>query len=102
MEDKLLQQFFAEHRHEIPDDGFSERIIRRLPEKQRTPGLVWIFAILSSLAVIFSGSYVRIVQMAIAVTLYSYWWLLPVASCTIAAIIVYVVASYERQHAIFR
>jgi|GEM_PF-3747726 len=51
--DKQLQQFFAQNKQEISDNGFSDRAIRHLPEKQRTPGLVWIFAVLSTLLVVF-------------------------------------------------
>lgn len=29
--DKLLVSFFAEHKHEIADNGFSRRVLRRLP-----------------------------------------------------------------------
>lgn len=102
MKDQQLQQFFAEHRQEISDSGFSDRTIRRLPEKQRTPGLVWIFAILSTLAVVLSGNYTRIFQVAMAILEHAYWWLLPVTSCTVAFIILFIAASYEKKHAIFR
>ena len=31
-DDKLLTSFFAEHRQEIADNGFSRRVLRHLPD----------------------------------------------------------------------
>ncbi len=102
MNDKQLQQFFAGHKQEIADKGFSNKVIHRLPEKQRTPGLVWIFAIISTLVVIFTGNYYRAFHVFLAVLDGLGWWILPVVSCTIAAAIIFAVTSYERRQAIFR
>jgi hypothetical protein len=32
-DDLLLKQFFDEQRHDIPDNGFSRRVMRRLPSR---------------------------------------------------------------------
>jgi hypothetical protein len=34
MNEKDLKNLFTTHKADIPDDGFSERVIRRLPERQ--------------------------------------------------------------------
>lgn len=102
MNDKQLQHFFAEHKQDVPDKGFSDKTIRRLPERQRTPGLVWIFAIISTLLVILTGHLDRLYSIAIAVIEHAAWWLLPVAGCAIALITILLTAFYERKHAIFR
>lgn len=31
IDDKLLKEFFAEHKREVPDRGFSARVMRHLP-----------------------------------------------------------------------
>lgn len=102
MNDKQLQQFFAEHKMDVADKGFSDKVIRRLPEKQRTPGLVWIFGIISTLTVILSGNYYRVFHVFMAILDTLGWWILPVISCAIAAAIIFTVTSYERRQAIFR
>jgi hypothetical protein len=101
MNDKQLQTFFAGHKQEIADKGFSDKIIRRLPEKQRTPELVWICAVLSTLIVIFTGNYGRVYHVVMTI-LETSWWILPVISCSIAAVIIFAVTTYERKEAIFR
>lgn len=40
-DDKLLKQFFNEQKHEIPDDGFSKRVMRNLPRDKKVSG-IWI------------------------------------------------------------
>ena len=44
-DDKLLTSFFAEHRQEIADNGFSRRVLRHLPDRSRRYGqhsaLLW-------------------------------------------------------------
>jgi hypothetical protein len=43
MNDKDFKKLFLDHKVDIPDDGFSERIRRQLPErKNRLPQLVMI------------------------------------------------------------
>ncbi len=33
--DKILEQFFAEHRQNIVDGGFTHRVMKNLPDRQR-------------------------------------------------------------------
>lgn len=42
--DKLLNQFFSEQKQEIADNGFSNRVIQKLPEKSYRGWIVWLFA----------------------------------------------------------
>lgn len=35
--DKLIEQFFNEYRQELPDCGFSRRVMRRLPRRSTPP-----------------------------------------------------------------
>jgi len=100
--DKQLQQFFAQNKQEISDNGFSDRAIRHLPEKQRTPGLVWIFAVLSTLLVVFTGNYIRIYHVVMAILEQTSWWILPAVCCSVAAVIILAVSTYERKETIFR
>ena len=39
--DKLLTSFFAEHRQEIADNGFSRRVLRHLPDRSRHLAQIW-------------------------------------------------------------
>ena len=40
--DKLLIDFFAENRLEIPDNGFTRRVMRPLPDRTRRISQVWV------------------------------------------------------------
>ena len=40
--DKLLIDFFAENRQEIPDNGFTRRVMRHLPDRTRRISQVWV------------------------------------------------------------
>jgi len=51
MNEQDLRKLFAEHKIEIPDKGFSERIIRQLPERRSMlPQIVMTVFILIGLA----------------------------------------------------
>ncbi len=39
--DKLLASFFAEHKREIADNGFSRRVLRRLPNRSHRLSQIW-------------------------------------------------------------
>ena len=41
MDDKLLKQFFSEHKQEIEDNGFSRRVIKHLPDRSLRISKVW-------------------------------------------------------------
>ena len=42
--DKMLKTFFSEHKQEIPDNGFTLRVMRKLPEQADRSWIVWVFA----------------------------------------------------------
>lgn len=41
MDDKLLKQFFGEHKQEIADNGFSRRVIKNLPDRSLRISKIW-------------------------------------------------------------
>jgi len=43
-ENKMLKDFFGENKLEIPDNGFTQRVIRKLPEQTNRSWIVWLFA----------------------------------------------------------
>ena len=50
-----MKDLFESHKFDIPDDGFSERIIRRLPERNNMlPQIVMMVFIITGLAITFS------------------------------------------------
>ena len=55
--DKLLKEFFGEMKQEIPDDGFSKRLMRKLPEQPERSWIVWAFACIGLLLSLFIGIY---------------------------------------------
>jgi hypothetical protein len=42
--DKMLKNFFSENKQEIADNGFANRVMRKLPETSDRSWIVWIFA----------------------------------------------------------
>jgi len=42
--DKMLKIFFGEHKQEISDNGFSKRVMRKLPVQTDRSWIVWVFA----------------------------------------------------------
>lgn len=40
-DDKLLKQFFADNRQEIADNGFTRRVLHRLPDHSRRLSQIW-------------------------------------------------------------
>ncbi len=53
-EDNTLKQFFQQNRPEIPDNGFSVRVMRRLPEKKnKTNWIVPVFALIGTFISLF-------------------------------------------------
>lgn len=43
--DKLLKNFFGEHKQEIQDNGFTRRVMQKLPEQADRSWIVWCFAL---------------------------------------------------------
>lgn len=48
----LVGRFFEENRIRIPDDGFSRRVMRNLPDRKRRIGRIWT-AVCSVVALLF-------------------------------------------------
>lgn len=40
-DDILVKKFFSENRIEVPDNGFSKRVMRRLPDRTRRISRLW-------------------------------------------------------------
>ncbi|MDD4969536.1 MAG: DUF5056 domain-containing protein [Paludibacter sp.] len=53
--DKLLKDFFSGHKQEIADNGFTQRVMRRLPEQTDKGWIVWIFAAIGMAISIYLG-----------------------------------------------
>jgi hypothetical protein len=96
MNDKQLTQFFAAQKPEITDNGFSDKVMHRLPEKQRTPALVWIFAIISTIVAFSTGSYHLVIPIIQTLIEELYWWILPATCGAIALILTSIFLLYER------
>lgn len=44
-EDEMLKKFFSENRTEIADNGFSKKVMQKIPQEQNREWIVWVFAI---------------------------------------------------------
>ena len=53
--DKLLKDFFGEHKQEIADNGFTRRVMRKLPETADRGWIVWVFAAIGMALSIYMG-----------------------------------------------
>ena len=53
--DKVLKDFFNEHKQEIADNGFTHRVMRQLPEHAYRGWIVWIFAAVGMAITIYLG-----------------------------------------------
>ena len=53
--DKLLKDFFSEHKLEIADNGFTRRVMHRLPEQSDKSWIVWVFAAIGMALSIYMG-----------------------------------------------
>ncbi len=40
----MVKSFFAEYKQEIPDNGFTQRLMKKVPEQADHGWIVWIFA----------------------------------------------------------
>ncbi|MEI8086049.1 MAG: DUF5056 domain-containing protein [Paludibacter sp.] len=60
--DKLLKDFFGEIKHEVPDDGFSQRLMRKLPEQPDRSWIVWVFTFIGMILTLFFGLYTGSIQ----------------------------------------
>jgi Domain of unknown function (DUF5056) len=53
--DKLLKDFFGGHKQEIADNGFSQGVMRKLPEQADRGWIVWVFAAIGMSISIYLG-----------------------------------------------
>lgn len=53
--DKMLQAFFKENKHEIADNGFSKRVMTKLPEQKDSGWIVWLFGALGMTISLYLG-----------------------------------------------
>ena len=53
--DKMLKDFFGENKQEIPDNGFTQRVMRKLPEQADRSWIVWVFAAIGMAISLFLG-----------------------------------------------
>ena len=53
--DKLLKDFFSEHKQEIADNGFTQSVMRQLPEHADRSWIVWVFAAIGMTISIYLG-----------------------------------------------
>ena len=53
--DKLLKDFFGENKKEIADNGFTHRVMRKLPETADRGWIVWVFAAIGMALSIYMG-----------------------------------------------
>ena len=51
--DNLLEDFFAANRHEVADDGFTRRVMRRLPQRHNRLAQAWNVLCILLVAVLF-------------------------------------------------
>jgi hypothetical protein len=60
--DKMLKDFFCEHKQEIADNGFTNRVMRKLPEKADRIWIVWVFACIGIMVTLLFGIYSGSIQ----------------------------------------
>jgi len=60
--DKLLKGFFSEYKKEIADNGFTQRLMQRLPEQTYRGWIVWIFAAMGMAITIYLGITIGLVE----------------------------------------
>lgn len=53
--DKMLKDFFSERKQEIADNGFTQRVMRRLPEQPDRSWIVWVFACIGMMLSLYLG-----------------------------------------------
>jgi len=53
--DNMLKTFFSENKQEIADNGFTQRLIQKLPEQADRSWIVWIFAAVGMAISIYLG-----------------------------------------------
>lgn len=60
--DKMLKDFFGENKKEIADFGFTQRVMRKLPEQRDRSWIMWLFAGIGIVLTLLLGLYTGVVQ----------------------------------------
>ena len=53
--DKLLKKFFEERKQEIVDNGFSKRVMQKLPEQTNHSWIMWAFTCIGMIISLYLG-----------------------------------------------
>jgi O-antigen/teichoic acid export membrane protein len=59
--DQMLKDFFSENKKEIADFGFSQRVMRKLPEQRDRSWIVWLFTSIGIALTLLVGMYSGII-----------------------------------------
>ena len=60
-EDKLLKSFFSQNKPEIADNGFTQKVMRRLPENEQITG--WIILMFTALGCLITFALVDVPEV---------------------------------------
>ena len=81
--DKLLKDFFSENKKEIADNGFSNSVMRNLPETADRSWIVWVFAAVGMALSIYFGLTSGLLEHAFSLLFKSvpYYYMLAGIAC---------------------
>ncbi|MDR3652958.1 MAG: DUF5056 domain-containing protein [Paludibacter sp.] len=80
--DKLLKDFFGEYKQEISNNGFSQRVMRKLPEQADHGWIVWVFAAIGMAISFYLGITFGLVQQILTILQHvPYYYLLGGVFC---------------------
>lgn len=65
--DKMVKNFFTEYKQEIPDNGFTQGVMRKLPEQHDHSWIVWFFAAIGMALSLYIGINAGLFQQAVLV-----------------------------------
>jgi uncharacterized membrane-anchored protein len=60
--DKMLKDFFSDNKKEIADFGFSQRVMRKLPEQADRSWIMWLFAGIGIVLTLLLGLFTGLIQ----------------------------------------
>lgn len=88
-DEQMLQMFFAEHQEEIPDDGFSQRVMEHLPNaSQRRLERWWqVICLVMGVAIIASSQWMASLRDSLFVSKVAGMMLLSKWACHFAEIL---------------
>ena len=64
--DNLLKGFFSDYKQEIADNGFTQRVMQKLPEQTYRGWIVWIFAALGMAITIYLGITIGLIEQIVS------------------------------------